>query len=125
VVGDLEFSYYGSVIEDVVDYKADFIDYKTADLSGRPIPILVDKIRDIKSGALFILLVESNALLTVLHSAKFEEKYRCIIVSGSGVPDMATRKFLRKIRFYLNLPVLALMDGDISGFNILVCYKNG
>jgi meiotic recombination protein SPO11 len=38
---------------------------------------------------------------------------------------MATRIFLRKISFYLNLPVLALMDGDISRFNILVCYKNG
>jgi DNA topoisomerase VI subunit A len=74
---------------------------------------------------LWIKLVESHAILTIIHLAKFYEKYKCIIISGSGMPDVASRKFVKKISLHLNLPVLALMDGDIFGFSMMLCYKYG
>jgi meiotic recombination protein SPO11 len=74
---------------------------------------------------LFILVVESNVTLSDLHSAKVQETYRCIIVSGSGVPDTLTRKFLRRVSLTLKLPVLALTDGDTYGFLILLNYNKG
>jgi meiotic recombination protein SPO11 len=74
---------------------------------------------------LFILVVESNVTLSALHSAKVQETYRCIIVSGSEVPDTSTRKFLRRVSLTLKLPVLALTDGDTYGFLILLNYNKG
>jgi meiotic recombination protein SPO11 len=88
--------------------------------------MVVDKVTKINSNrSLFILLVESHAILTILHSTKFHEKYKCIIISGYGTSDVASRKFVKKISLHLQLPVLALMDGDIFGFSIMLCYKYG
>ncbi|KAK2450461.1 putative mitochondrial protein [Trifolium repens] len=113
VVGDLQFNYNGKAI-----------DYKHADKLGDS--ILVDNITDMESTTtLFILVVESNVTLSDLHSAKVQETYRCIIVSGSGVPDTLTRKFLRRVSLTLKLPVLALTDGDTYGFLILLNYNKG
>jgi DNA topoisomerase VI subunit A len=79
--------------------------------------MVIDKVIEFNTnGALFILLVESNAMLTILHSAKFHEKCKCIIISGSDMPDVASRKFVNKVSLHL-------MDGDIFGFTIMLCYK--
>jgi hypothetical protein len=41
-------------------------------MSGVCIPMVVDKVTKFNTkGTLFILLVESNVMLTILHSAKF------------------------------------------------------
>jgi len=77
-----------------------------------------------KREALFILLVESVATLVSLHSAGFEQRFPCIIVTGSGVPDVCSRKLVRKLSLDLKLPVLALVDGDVYGFRILTIYNN-
>jgi meiotic recombination protein SPO11 len=76
-----------------------------------------------KREALFILLVERVATLVSLHSARFEQRFPCIIVTGSGVPDICTRKLVRKLSLDLKLPVLALVDGDSYGFRILTIYN--
>lgn len=56
---------------------------------------------------------------------RFYLKYPCIIVTGKGQPDVATRLFLRKIRDELKIPVLALVDSDPYGLKILSVYKSG
>jgi DNA topoisomerase VI subunit A len=100
------------------------IDARDSDIFGRDIPILVDKITCLNSKeALFILVVESKAILVSLYSVGFQQRFRCIIITGSGVPDVASRNFLRKTSLGLKLPVLALVDGDASGFKILTIYN--
>jgi DNA topoisomerase VI subunit A len=50
--------------------------------------------------ALFILVVESVVTLVSLHSAGFERCFSCIIVTGSGVPDIcSSRNFFEEDKF--------------------------
>ena len=42
-------------------------------------------------------------------------RFPCIIITGKGQPDIATRKFLRKLKMELKIPVLALVDSDPHG----------
>ncbi|RHN57266.1 putative DNA topoisomerase (ATP-hydrolyzing) [Medicago truncatula] len=115
VVGELQFEYGGLEI-----------DCRKTDLLGHPIPLRVDCMTKMtKREALFILLVESVATLVSLHSAGFEQRFPCIIVAGSGVPDVCSRKLVRKLSLDLKLPVLALVDGDLYGFRILTIYNKG
>jgi DNA topoisomerase VI subunit A len=100
------------------------IDARDSDIFGRDIPILFDKIACLNSKeALFILVVESKAILVSLYSVGFQQRFRCIIITGSGVPDVESQIFLRKTSLGLKLPVLALVDGDASGFKILTIYN--
>lgn len=56
---------------------------------------------------------------------RFYQKYPCIILTGKGQPDVATRLFLRKLKDTLNIPVLALVDSDPYGLKILSVYMSG
>ena len=49
---------------------------------------------------------------------RFYNKYKCIVITGKGQPDVATRLFLHKIRAQLKLPVLALVDSDPYGLKV-------
>ena len=48
-----------------------------------------------------------------------------IIITAKGQPDMATRMFIKKINDELKLPILAIMDADVYGFEILRVYSVG
>lgn len=56
---------------------------------------------------------------------QFYKKIRCIIVTAKGVPDVATRYLLKKIKDEFYIPVLGLMDFDPSGLRILSIYRYG
>jgi len=86
----------------------------------------VDKINNIQSDAEFILLVEKEAAYMRLAEDRFYNKYPCIIITGKGQPDVATRLFLRKLRDQLKgIPILALVDSDPYGLKILSVYMSG
>lgn len=127
VVGDLKFIYEGDVTKKNRNgYPIPRVmDYNVTDLGGQSLPVAVSKMRDIRSDAWFILVVESAVMLVALHRSNFEKKYKCIIVNGSGFPSVCTRKFIRTLTLKLNLPVLAITDGDINGFKILANYRYG
>ena len=36
---------------------------------------------------------------------RFYNKFPCIIITGKGQPDVATRMFLRRLKAALNIPV--------------------
>ncbi len=42
-------------------------------------------------------------------------QFPCIIVTGKGQPDVATRLFLKMIKTALNIPILGLFDSDPHG----------
>jgi meiotic recombination protein SPO11 len=103
----------------------DLIDCTRMGVGGKAIPPYVDKITDIQSDAEFVLLVETEAAYMRLAEDRFYQKYPCIIITGKGQPDVATRLFLRKIKDELNIPILALVDSDPYGLKILSVYCSG
>jgi len=48
-------------------------------------------VADIRSDALFILLVEKDAAFMRLAEDRFYNTYPCIILTAKGQPDVATR----------------------------------
>ncbi|KAI8471284.1 MAG: Spo11/DNA topoisomerase VI subunit A [Monoraphidium minutum] len=103
----------------------DPIDCRRMGVGGKAIPPNIDKVSDIASDALFILLVEKDAAFMRLAEDRFYNTYPCIIITAKGQPDVATRLFLRKLKDTLQLPVLALVDSDPYGLKILSVYMKG
>lgn len=76
--------------------------------------------------AKFILVVETASLFQRLVHHRFYEKANCILVSMSGVPTRACRRFLRRLADEAGLEVLAFTDGDPYGYcNIYRTLKAG
>ncbi|TXG59102.1 hypothetical protein EZV62_016931 [Acer yangbiense] len=103
----------------------DMIDCTKMGMGGKAIPPNIDRVGDMKSDALFILLVEKDAAYIRLAEDRFYNRFPCIIVTAKGQPDVATRLFLRKMKIELKLPVLALVDSDPYGLKILSVYGCG
>jgi meiotic recombination protein SPO11 len=103
----------------------DMIDCMRMGVGGKAIPPYIDRISDIQSTALFVLLVEKDAAFMRLAEDRFYRKYPCIIITAKGQPDVATRLFLKKLRAVLNIPILGLVDSDPYGLKILSVYMSG
>ena len=103
----------------------DEIDCTRQGIGGKAIPPFMDRITDIRSDANFILLVEKEAAFMRIAEDRFYNKYRCIVITAKGQPDVATRLFLRKLKDTLRLPVLCLVDSDPYGLKILSVYMSG
>lgn len=97
---------------------------------GRQIPTEVEAVYDItaKPNATkikFILVVEESPTFTALHNAGIEKRLGCVLVTGAGMPDEATRVLIPKLAYKLNVPVYGLMDPNPGGFEIFFTYKFG
>ncbi len=103
----------------------DLINCARMGVGGKAIPPYVERITDIQSDALFILLVEKDAAFMRLAEDRFYDTYPCIIITAKGQPDVATRLFLKKLRATLNIPILGLVDSDPYGLKILSVYSSG
>lgn len=76
--------------------------------------------------AKFILVVETASLFQRLVHHRFYDRANCILVSMSGVPTRACRRFVRRLSDSQRLPVLAFTDGDPYGYcNIYRTLKVG
>lgn len=73
----------------------------------------------------FILLVEKDAAFQRLAEDRFYNTYPCIIITGKGEADLATRMFLRRVKEALQIPILGLFDSDAHGLKILSVYMQG
>ncbi|MCO5608901.1 hypothetical protein L7F22_063119 [Adiantum nelumboides] len=103
----------------------DRIDCTKMGVGGKAIPPNIDKVGDMESDALFILLVEKDAAFMRLAEDRFYNRFPCVILTAKGQPDVATRLFLRKMKIDLKLPVLGLVDSDPYGLKILSVYMSG
>jgi meiotic recombination protein SPO11 len=103
----------------------DLIDCRRMGVGGKAIPPYIDRITDIQSNALFVLLVEKDAAFMRLAEDRFYRKYPCIIITAKGQPDVATRLFLKRLRATLDIPILGLVDSDPYGLKILSVYMSG
>ena len=113
VIGHLEF-----------DEKGDHIDCRKIG-TGKAIAPSIDDIENMQSDAEFVLVIEKDAVFNRLAEDQFYDYVPSIVITAKGQPDMATRMFLKKIDEELELPILAIMDADAYGFEILRVYTVG
>jgi len=94
-------------------------------VGGKAIPPSIDRVTNIRGDAEFILLIEKDAAFMRLAEDRFYNTFPCVIMTGKGQPDVATRIFLNKVRTALNIPILGLFDSDPYGLKILSVYMKG
>ncbi len=102
-----------------------FIDCTRFGSGSYTVPCDVEGLR-FETDAKFILCIETNGMFDRLHRAKFWRKHKCILVSLSGVPSRACRRFVRRLADSCDLDVYAFTDCDPYGFaNIYRTLKVG
>ena len=90
------------------------------------IPSRVEHLSFDAKGAKFILVIETASLFQRLVHHQYFEKASCILISMSGVPTRACRRFIRRLADDQRLPVLVFTDGDPYGYcNIYRTLKVG
>jgi len=76
--------------------------------------------------AKFVLVIETSSLFQRLVHHRFFETVNCVLVSMSGVPTRACRRFVRRLSDEKKLPVITFTDGDPYGYcNIYRTLKAG
>jgi len=89
------------------------------------IPSRVEHLR-FQTKAKLVLVVETASLFQRLVHHRYFEKANCVLISMSGVPTRACRRFIRRLADDRKLPVLAFTDGDPYGYcNIYRTLKAG
>ncbi len=84
-----------------------------------------DLIEFIDVDAEFVLVIEKDAVFQQLHRIKFWDRYKCLLITSSGQPDRATRRFVRRLNEELGLPVYILTDADPYGWYIYSVFRSG
>ncbi|CAG9467809.1 unnamed protein product [Pedinophyceae sp. YPF-701] len=103
----------------------------TSTQAGIPIPGDLDVLARmhvrISSNCRCILVVEKDAIFQRLLDDKLFDLVPCVLITGKGVPDLATRMLLRKLHEQAGpaLPVIGLADYNPSGVGILCVYRFG
>ncbi len=67
--------------------------------------------------AKFVLAIETGGMFQRLQAHGFWDTANCIIVSMSGVPTRATRRFIRRLSEAQKIPVYAFVDCDPYGIS--------
>jgi len=89
------------------------------------IPSRVEQLQ-FETRAKMILVIETSSLFQRLVHHLFYEKQNCILISMSGVPTRACRRFIRRLADDKGLQVLVFTDGDPYGYcNIYRTLKVG
>lgn len=75
------------------------------------------------TAATCVLVIEKEGVYNRLSEDGFCEDYPCIMVTGKGFPDLATRAFVHACHTELDLPVFGLADCDPYGILVLHTYQ--
>lgn len=89
------------------------------------IPPNVDRIDIRKVDADYVLVVEKDAIFERLNEEEFWRRNNCVLMTGKGQPDRATRRMVRRLWEEFGLPVYILTDADSYGFYIYSVYRSG
>jgi len=103
----------------------DLIDLTKMGTGGWAITPFLDQVEIIESDAEFIILSEKDAAVMRLAEAKYWNRQPCIVLTGKGSGDIATRAFLRMLVKELEIPAFALVDSDPYGHYIFSVYLRG
>jgi len=81
---------------------------------------------EFETKAKFVLAIETGGMFQRLQAHGFWDTANCILVSMSGVPTRATRRFIRRLAEDKRIPVYAFVDCDPYGIsNIYRTLKAG
>ncbi|GMI17739.1 hypothetical protein TrLO_g14842 [Triparma laevis f. longispina] len=78
-----------------------------------------------ESDARVIIVVEKEGVYMRLSEDRFFDKLDCIVVTGKGIPDLATRACVKILSTELDIPVLGLCDCNPYGLQVLLTYRKG
>jgi meiotic recombination protein SPO11 len=79
----------------------------------------------LKTTAKFILVIEKEGIYTRLSEDRFFERVPCILVTGKGYPDLATRALVHTLYQQFALPVYGICDCNPHGLGVLQTYRRG
>ncbi|XP_026820261.1 meiotic recombination protein SPO11 [Rhopalosiphum maidis] len=94
---------------------------------GLQIPQDILEIDNLESKAKYILIIEKNASFQKIINEGLLNTNKCtfIMITGKGFPDINTRLFVKQLSCKLNLPILALVDANPFGIEIMCVYRFG
>lgn len=75
------------------------------------------------TAAQFILVIEKEGVFGRLSEDRFFDRFPCIMVTGKGFPDLATRAMVHSLHRQLRLPVYGLADCNPFGVMVLHTYQ--
>lgn len=84
-----------------------------------------DELDIVKIDASYVLVVEKDAIFQRLNREGFWNRENAILITARGMPDRATRKFVRRLNEDYKLPIYVLTDSDPYGYYIYSVYKSG
>ncbi|XP_063976996.1 meiotic recombination protein SPO11 isoform X2 [Diachasmimorpha longicaudata] len=90
---------------------------------GVLIPQITSPIISLKSSATSLVIIEKDAVFQRLLEEDCTHKMNCILVTGKGYPDAATRKFVKMLIEFLGIEAYILVDADPHGIDIMCVYK--
>ena len=99
--------------------KVDF----TSSGGGVLIPQTIGDVTTIRTTAYFVIVVEKDTIFQTLLMDKCPERLNCILITGKGFPDVATRRLIKLLAEKAQLPVYILVDADPYGIEIFFTYK--
>jgi meiotic recombination protein SPO11 len=103
----------------------DLIDLTKMGTGGWAITPFLDQVEIVESDAEYILLSEKDAAVMRLAESKYWNRQPCIVLTGKGSGDIATRAFLRRLVKELEIPAFALVDSDPYGHYIYSVFLRG
>ncbi|MHA2601380.1 MAG: helix-hairpin-helix domain-containing protein [Candidatus Thorarchaeota archaeon SMTZ1-83] len=103
----------------------DTIDLTKMGTGGWAITPFLDQVEILESDAEFIIMSEKDAAVMRLAEAKYWNRQPCIVITGKGSGDIATRAFLRALVKELEIPAFALVDSDPYGHYIYSVFLRG
>ena len=69
-----------------------------------------------------ILVIEKEGVYNRLSEERIFDRFPCILVTGKGYPDLATRALVSALHRELELPVIGLCDCNPYGISVLAMY---
>lgn len=103
----------------------DLIDLTKMGTGGWSVTPFLDQLEIVESDAEYILLSEKDAAMMRLSEAKYWNRQPCIVLTGKGSGDIATRAFLKMLVKELEIPAFALVDSDPYGHYIYSVFLRG
>nr|XP_003707764.1 PREDICTED: meiotic recombination protein SPO11 [Megachile rotundata] len=110
------------------DLTLTLIDNRSIDCSvpgGALIPCINSNVTSVRTTAKMVLIVEKDAVFQKLLEDDCMSSLNCILVTGKGYPDVATRMLVKLLAEKLGLPVYVVVDADPFGVDIMCVYRFG
>jgi meiotic recombination protein SPO11 len=80
------------------------------------------EIKVYSKSAKVILVIEKEGVYNRLSEERIFDRYPCILVTGKGNPDLATRALVSTLHRELRLPVAGICDCNPFGISVLALY---